>query len=382
MPMCNSNKVVAKYSIGRLVFLCLLAISCKESEIVFIIPIADEEIFQKVQQMSAKAEEVWPGYDYIRTKPAYLILKDDDGGNPRGYLLNPVLPFPAGSKKVSDGQSFGLMLYRNDDFIADAELILGEFGIYDFDNLTINGEKYFLMRQRKKSDYTFYEKFKNVDGNWFSLILIHEVFHTYQINEWQFPTGGVQDFNNYPLTTDVLTYELALFDLMKTAPQIKGATAAKEALAKYLVLLEQLIAIDPSPNELILNTSNFEQWLEGSARYTEHFSALQSIYPTINGDPTHAWGTYLDEVTTGELIRSIFVKRIWYHVGAGAIHLLKEAGVPVQQKMMLGVTLQSMASELLNLSDQQKQDILSNLTVTFEWRNYYAIRATYLRGLL
>lgn len=372
---------LSKSTIGRLIFISLLAIACKESEVIFTIPTTDEAIFRKVQQMSDKAEEVWPGYNYINTKPAYLILKDDDGGNPRGYLLNPVLPLPAGSRKVADDQSFGLMLYRKDDFIADAEVILGEFGIYDFDNLTINGEKYFLMRQRKKSDYTFYEKFKDVDGNWFPLILIHEVFHTYQINEWQFPTGGIQDFNNYPLTTDVLTYELALFDLMKTAPQIKGATAAKEALGKYLVLLEQLISIDPSPNELILNTSNFEQWLEGSARYTEDFSALQSIYPTINGDPTHAWGTYLDELTSGELIRSIFVKRIWYHVGAGAIHLLKEAGVPVQQKMMQGITPQSLASALLNLSDQQKQDILLNLTSAFGW-NAYTSRATYLHSLL
>lgn len=369
------------YSKGGVIgFVFALALSCSDPETNTAIPAADEVIFNKVRQTADNVEEVWPGYDYLRTKSAYLILTDEDGTNARGYLLNPTQPAPAGSVKVPDSQSFGFALYRNNDFIGDANTLLGEFGIFNFEDLRINGAKYFLMRQRKKADYTFYEEFKNVGGNWFPLILIHEFFHTYQINEWTFPSNTTQDFLNYPLTPEILTYKLALFDLMKTATQIKGETAAKAALEKYLVLLEQMIVLDPTPNKLVLGTSGFEQWLEGSARYTEHMSALLSIYPTIDSDPTHSWGKYLDEATTGELIRSIFVKRIWYHVGAGAIHLLKEANVPVQ-KLMQGVTPYTLAAETLNLSTQQKQTILSSLTSSAAW-NAYQSKAVYLYSLL
>lgn len=354
--------------------------SCQENEPLRI-PSEDLIIFDKLKQLFHEAEIVWSGYDYIRTKPAYIILRDDDGSNPRGYLLNPVGSVE-GSIKLNVDQSFGLNLYRNDKFIKDANDVLGEDGLFNFGDLfSINGTPFFLIRSKSKEQYTFYDDFKNVNDNWVPLIMVHEMFHTYQIAKWSYPQEGTQDFLNYPLTIDVMTYELALFDLMKSAHLVNGQVQAREKLAQYIVLFEEMIAHDPSSLLIVKNMGTFQQFLEGSARYVEHFAAHNSIYPSINEDPTHGWGAYLDGLNSGDLVRHIFAVRAWYHVGSGVIHLLNEVGEPVHDRMMNGETPYDISVDLLELTDLEKDTIREQLVNGLGW-NAYVLKATYLHSLL
>lgn len=356
--------------------------SCDREEAAFTIPDEDEKVFEKVRRLADEAEKQWPGFDYVRTRASYVILRDQDGAHPRGYLVSPTLSVPEGSLKVSEGQSFGLTVYRNDSFLELAHDVLGEDGLFDYgDNFSIEGVPHFLLRSKRQEDYTFYDDFKGVNGNWIPLIMVHEMFHTYQIATWQYPPDALQDFYGYPLTIDVMTYELALFDLMSKAHQVTGPVSAREFLARYVVLFEELSNLDPSSLPLIKSMGGYQQFLEGSARFVEHFGAGATIYPDINLDPTHGWDAYLGSLTAGNQIRHIFAVRAWYHIGSGVLHLLKEAGVPFQNRMSDGITPYDIASDFLDLSSEEKSLLHAQLISELGW-NAYVSKATYLYGLL
>lgn len=365
-----------------LVGITMVCHSCETKEEEFTIPEEDEIVFEKVRRLADEAEKKWPGFDYVRSRPFYLILRDQDGANPRGYLVSPSLPVPGGSVKVGEGQSFGLALYRNDSFLEQAYDVLGVDGLFNFgDQFSIQGFPHFLLRSKPMVDYNFYDDFKGVDGNWIPLILVHEMFHTYQLTAWKYPPDAVQDFLGYPLTVDVMTYELALFDLMNQAHHVTGPEAAREFLARFVVLFEELADRDPSSLPLIESMGSFQQFLEGSARFVEHFSAAATIYPNINLDPTHGWNAFLGSLTTETQIRHVFAIRAWYHIGSGVIHLLKEAGAPFHHLMSDGITPYAIASGFLNLSAEEKSLLHSQLISKVGW-NAYVLKATYLHSLL
>ena len=371
----------------KLLFLAVLlwlivVVSCSEKEAEIEVSSDDKLVFETLYKLAVKAESLWPGFDYVRSKPSYLILRNSDGDKPRGYLLNPVHPLPAGSIPLSMDKSGGLIVYRNDNYFSAAYDALGEDGLFDFGaNFSIDGVPYFLLRSKPLVEYTFYDVFKSNNGGWVPLVVVHELFHTFQIAEWTYPTAGGQDFYGYPLTVDVMTYQLALFALMKEAHTVTGDVQAREYLAKYIVLFEKMIEVDPTSVLLVRNMGIFQQFLEGPARYVEHFGAAGSIYPDIQSDPTHGFDDYIDAITTPEPIRHVFAVRTWHHAGAGAIHLLKEAGVPVHDLMKQGKTPWDLALELVPMTNAEKVLIHDQLTSALGW-NAYVVQATYLYSLL
>lgn len=355
--------------------------SCHDSDISLAIPKQDAVVLEKIALMGTEANVLWPGYDFVFTQPIYLVLRDDDGSNARGYFINPKHELASTSHKVDEAQSASLEIYADDSYLNDAAEILGEDGAFSFVDLSIDGSTYMLVRSKPKEEYTFYDQFKDFDNSWIVLLTIHEAFHINQINSWTFPPDASQEFANYPLTLDVLTYELGLFNFMIDTYSITQTNDAKQALKKYVVLFEKLTQVDQTSNFTLTRMANLTQFIEGSARYVEHFSALNSIYPGISSDPTHGWKDRLYDLNTGELIRHVFAMRTWYHVGAGAIHLLKLSGVAVDEKLEQGNNVYQLASELANLSPQEKAEILNQIEKEPNWQEIQS-KALYLHGLL
>jgi hypothetical protein len=375
---------------SRKYFYCLLlvAFSCSESERPDTILASDVLTFQKISDMIGQAELIWPGYNYLSTRGSYVILTEDDGSEPRGYFLNPSAEVANESTKITAAESAGLNLYRNDSYLKQSfsDAVLGETGLFKFYSLVIKGQSYFVIRSIPDDRISFYDAYKNADNNWLPLVMIHEVFHMYQIDEWTEPSDAVQDFFGYPLTEELILYELAIIDLMTEAHQITGETAAHSLLQKFIALYEKMISVDPTEEMIVRKMGSYQMFIEGSARYVEHYSAKNSIYPTINEDPTHGWRKFIYEMdeSTVDLnlnIRRAFAFRIWYHTGSGVINLLKEAGVSIEDRMAAGVTPYELALEEVELTTEQKEAIVAEMVSAPGW-SAYVQKANYLHGLL
>ena len=347
---------------------CMFSCNDEESKN-FAAPDEDVVLFDKIQRMGAEAEKTWPGYDYYRTLPSYIILSDEFEGNKRGYLLNPPEPIPAGSKKLNIEQSKGLNIYRNDKFLAQANTFLNGpvFNFYDF---KIDDNVYFLIKDKKGVSTTlpFYDQFMDVDDNWLTLTYIHEMFHVYQFATWTFPEDTEQNFTDYPVTGEIATVELALFDLMENV-SVTSATSSEERkaqLAKFVVLMEELFRVDPS-NGIVEKMVPMELFLEGSARYMEHYSSLNTIYPTVDSDVTHGWTDYIENINPS-VVRHFLSIRVWYHVGSGVLYQLKQEGVDFEPMIEDGETAYSITRDYLNLTEAEKANILSVLKSSDEWK--------------
>lgn len=346
--------------------------SCNDEESkTLTVPDEDVVLFDKIKRMGAEAEKTWPGYNYYRTLPSYIIFSDEFEGNKRGYLLNPTEPIPAGSKKISTEQSKGLNIYRNDKFLAQANTFLNGpvFNFYDF---KIDGNVYFLIKDKKGVSTTlpFYDQFMDVDDNWFSLTYIHEMFHVYQFATWTFPEGTEQNFTDYPVTDEIAAVELALFDLMKDVSVTASVSSEdrRSQLAKFVVLMEELFRVDPT-NGIVEKMVPLELFLEGSARYMEHYSSLNTIYPTVDADVTHGWADYIENISPS-VVRHFLSIRVWYHVGSGVLYQLKQEGVDFQPMVESGETAYSVARDYLNLTETEKMDILSAIKSSDDWKAF------------
>lgn len=355
--------------------LLLIIISCSDDNAAaeepapYVAPAEDVAVFDKIQKLAVKAEETWPGFDYYKTQPAYLLLSNETETEYRGYIFNPPDGMPDDAQKVNEEQSRGMNIYRSDKLNGLALNVLKN-GTFDGNNFKIAGIKTFLIKDPKKpSALQFYDDFKDVDDNQTALLFIHEWFHVFQFDEWTFPPNTGQDFANYPVNEEIMTIELALFDLMKTLPDVSNTTARKDHLAKFVSLLDELFKVDPSSTQIVKKMVLVELFLEGSARYMEHYSALQTIYPTIDSDLTHAWGAFLPSMPPG-IVQHFLSVRVWYHVGSGALFLLQKEGVDITTKTENGETAYSLAKQHLGITAEQQAEIVEELKASSEWSGY------------
>ncbi|HYC83807.1 MAG TPA: hypothetical protein VEB86_01240 [Chryseosolibacter sp.] len=353
---------------SRLLCLLLITLACEEQkEPTFNVPADDIIQFGKIKELGEEAAKLWPGYDFYRTRPAYIILTDGNGNSARGYVLNPPSP-PAGSIKLSEEASHGLDLYSNNDLLASAQAYLGSTLAFLPSTMKVDGVTYFLIKDTKsKGALPFYYDFMDQFDNWLPILTVHEMFHVYQFDQWTFPSDTEQDFNNYPINEDIIALELALFDLMKTVPDVQTPEERKVYLSKFVVLLEELFRVDPTTNNLIQRMVPLELFLEGTARYMEHYACLSTIFPTVDQDVTHGWDEYLATISSDQLIKHIFSIRVWYHVGSGVLRLLEQSDVNFVNGIENGETPYSIAATHVGLTAEEKTDILADIQSTPEW---------------
>jgi len=335
----------------------------------------EPKAINKIYAIADEAERLWPGYSLLKTEP--LILLFNDGGTTRAYLLNATGSLPAGSIHVNSSAVAGKIIYRCDPLVEEIESANDGF-IALFGQVTLGGQRYYFASDAYRSGNPYFS-FANRDDNFFPLLAVHEMFHYYQFDyaSWDL-SAWRQDYFGFPQTKEIIELSLLLFDTMMDAYNGEQSVAFLE---KYVSIRAMQMQVDPSAEQLIQHQAVVTDAVEGSARYVEQFSALRTVYPNINHDPTHTMKAQLDTVTNAILARQILVQRVPYHVGAIAIKILIDSGVNVQEALRQGETPYSLARAYLGKTDDYYDQVLFDLIAGVDWPAYQA-RAAVLEGIL
>ncbi|MEQ9301780.1 MAG: hypothetical protein RIF33_24580 [Cyclobacteriaceae bacterium] len=326
--------------------------------------------FSNITNVAAEAQRLWPTYDYLSTFPILLLLDDPDISTTQGYILNAPDPIPQGSELVSESQTAGYDAYRNSDMAQLAIQELGEFGRFLFE-FPYEGTVYFVVYDKPLKGY-FYDDYKNLTGGWVSMILAHELFHKFQLKQWQISQEWIQNTQDYPFETELLAWHLYYYDLMADAHLASNATEAESYARRYVAAMTKMHSLDPSEEQLVTAMGTYQELFEGSARYIETYSVLPEVFPGVHQDPTHGWRDILYNATEEGTVRTAIAFRLWYHSGAAATHLLQLMEVDVQSQYVNFVTPFELASQRLNLNDATLSEIQAQITNDASWSSYEA----------
>lgn len=228
------------------------------------------EIFYISQQCS---EKIWGGSYQLHKIPTYVAnIGSNAGGSGkgvRGFLINHPNP-PQGSTLVDTKSVFGIPnVYAYDGAIKD----ITQPG-FMFD-LTVNNVSAYAFSYGT-SDFFI----DPTQGNEVFALYVHEGFHRVQDFEeaWTYP-NGIQDPTGYPYNVEQLT--LSLLEDAVLIDGYKEKITAEQALQWFYAIRKERIKIDNSPNKLIQALENFQEWLEGTAMYSEmlYLNLLKIPYP-------------------------------------------------------------------------------------------------------
>ncbi|MCK6510388.1 hypothetical protein L6R29_10520 [Myxococcota bacterium] len=228
------------------------------------------EIFYLSQQCS---EKIWGGSYQLHKVPTYIANigsnEPGSGKGVRGFLINHPNP-PQGSTLIDTKSVFGIPnVYAYDGAIKD---ITPPGFMFD---LPINNTPVYAF-----SYGTSHATINPTTGNQAFALYVHEGFHRIQDFEeaWKYPQG-IQDPTGYPYDTEQLTLAL-LEDAILTDGHNEKITA-EQALQWFYAARKERIKLDNSPNKLIQSLENFQEWLEGTAMYSEilYLNLLKIPYP-------------------------------------------------------------------------------------------------------
>lgn len=345
-------------------FLILFACSDNDQEQTILLNSLEATLLEKLATISQSAESYFDGYDYMTTHPIYVIVKTDLNDAWHGYFINPSKAH-TGSVKLTDAQSYGMSIHRNDAFVEAALTELGG-GLFRF-YATIDQEEYFLAQYEQGSWTHPYLQYKDRDSNLLPGLIVHEVLHIYQLNNWNYQLE--QNLPEYPLTQETLELHLLLHDLMKDAYFIPESQY-DEYLRYYVAIWSELIRIDPSDRRYTETMGIVQELTEGSARYIEHFALAESFFPGINDDPTHGWAAFVENPSSKLELRQALIWRGFYHQGAIATRMLKKAGLPIETEFARGQTPYHVAKSHLALSENELKSTLATAKSLVNWGDY------------
>ena len=352
-------------------FFALLAItSCKdkENEEPGITLGSDEEsILLKVGYMAQNVQGKWGDFDYFSHYPIYVIIRSTGTSDYHGYIINPPQPEPENLVEIE--LESNLTFYRADDLLSEVYRQIDSIQYVSY-GLGLQGAPYFFIQQKDESS-NFYDDYKNQDLNWLPLVLTHDLFHAFQFAEWSFPMVENVSFYDFPIEEDLMSLSMLLSEIMAQAHTVEDQESAETYLKYYLAIKSALDSTDNTDEKLFTRSSSLKEYIEGSARYVEQFTALNSINTGINSDPTHGWQNHMmTGVSDSTSLRIVMERQIWYHIGAGLIHLLDQLHIPFEQQMMSGEVPYQIAVQHLNLSQEELMCNLEEAKLLVNWDLY------------
>lgn len=362
--------------------LASIAIGCQQEEnIMTSLERPDAEVLEKLSKAYPQFPALWSGYD-PGGMPQYLVFPDDSGTPVRGYLMAPgVEDFPQGTESLDGYQTYGLQLRRNQQLFSQTETLRDVGGGLLFPGHQAGSTFYFAFRHSATPGPLEYLNFKIKNNNWVPLFSTHELFHAFQAAQGWNKAGQKFNVNGYPLTEEMIALHLYLWDLARDAYSITTMEGRTMFLKRYAALRYTLKQLDPSADQLVTSMGDYQELLEGSARYVEHFGAIATYAPELTADPTHGWDGILNSDPTKSEIRNAFSHRIGYHVGAIVTRFLLAANVDVAGKYPMGKTPYLLTRELLIFSDD---DLEAEMNAIYSSPDFtlYATRAAELYAIL
>lgn len=328
-----------------------------------------------------KMDTFWQGFDYLRTYPIYILTSENEG-----VFINPPASELTNSRKLFneiDGFE-GLDMYRNNDLLAYAQVEL-EGGSFFRPYAEFNGFNLYLYDISEEPSSGFYDGYKNRNGYFHVSIFYHELFHVYQdVNgDLFYGESFPNSFFDFPITEETLPLLILLFDVMIDAYDVGTEAEQRKHLGYYVSIANSLEKIDTTENKLIRNFGFATEKSEGSARYIEVFSTLNTLNNNTIEDPTHGYKVYADTEIIGSLqLRQVYGRRLFYHTGAGVLHLLHQLQLNSIEASYLIPSNKpyDVADSFLSLSASEKEVLLEEAKGLYNWEDIL-VRADYLLSL-
>ncbi len=343
--------------------LCLLLLACSsddDPQLFFEPSEFDSNVLNKLAESTPLVATYFEGYDFPLTRPYFILMDHTASGETTGYIVNPAFEIPASQRVNTSGE---IEIYRYDEIVAQAKEDM-QGGLFAF-SYVINGVSHFLANYTVKDG--FYWEYKDKDFNAVPGLVIHEMMHMYQFESWTFPGTNTQ--GEYPLSEEIVTWHLLLYDLMSAAYKVEAEDYDK-FLGYYVAIWDRLLSLDNTDEQVMLNQGHGIEFIEGPARYVEHFILKDTFYPSINDDPTHGWRNALATATDAPTLQQGLLRRGFYHQGAIAIHMLKTRGVNVEDQLISGTTPFETARQYLNMSSTDLETALADAQAQVNWDQY------------
>ena len=329
---------------------------------------ADNAFFRKLYTIYFISKhchnQLWGGGYQLHKVPTYLVNvgKSNTGtsAGKKGLLINHPNP-PKGSILVSSKIVYGIPNVYRYDAAAKGVTAPG----FDF-GYKVGDTKMYAF------EYGSGQQGNVLNDNLTYALFVHEAFHRVQDYEekWKYPPGN-QDTSNYPLTSEILGLLLledtALFD------GVVGSSPPDDALKIYYAARTKRMQLDPNPNKLIKNLDNFQEWLEGTAMYSEmKYLALLKIAPSEknpNSIPGRLkyFSTLGSQATRQDLIDSLAAR--YYGSGAGVGVILDRLGDTSWKNLIRqGNTFYDIAKRrYASLNDSQLKQILEQAKTKYNY---------------
>ncbi|GAB5401498.1 MAG: hypothetical protein Aureis2KO_30830 [Aureisphaera sp.] len=341
-----------------------------------------EELDYVTQLLQAEEamNEIWRDFDSFRSSPIFVVTGEEEG-----FYINPPDTQIAVNRPITyeiDGLN-SIPLYRNDLVRTYVQQNISSLLGYGFPNYAGN-DMFAFDTTHDIGDY-FYAQYKDRDGFYDVSVFYHELFHLYQSENADGYFGDeeyVQSLNRYPLTTETFPYILLLFDVMIDAHLAQTPEDQTRLLEYYVAIQYHLESIDPTEDDLIRNHGFFLEKLEGAPRYVEVFGTFYSLNNDTVEDPTHGFSQYAAEITARTEVRLLYARRMFYHTGAGAIHLMNSLGFEGLDDAFLvpSNTPYDIARDFLQMTDAEREAALESAKVDYPWQAYLE-RSEYLLSL-
>lgn len=343
---------------------------------------AELEYITNLLIVDEELDEMWPHFKSLREVPIYIITEEN-----QGIYINPSSTQLENSRAIYNdiGEFEKLNMYRNDTLLEFSKTNVVGIRFYNFVLYEDEWIYIYEMSEDIEAHNYFYNDYKNRNGLYHISVFFHELFHYYQgfqYGELWYDGNQVQDFNGYPLTEETLPLLLLLFDVMIDAHHAETYEEKLRLLKYYISIQHQLIEVDPTENNLIRNHGFVREKIEGSARYIEVFGTLTSINNNTIEDPTHGFKDFSDNISNRADMRWVYTYRMFYHTGAGAIHLLKELGYQnLDQAYLIPANKPyDIAKDFLNMTDVELEIFLQGAKTIYNW-DALVERSEYLLSL-
>lgn len=331
----------------------------------------DKAFFARLYEIYAVSqrchEKVWGGKYQLHLIPTYMVnIGSNQAGNGsgiRGFLVNHPKP-PAGSILVNSKQVYGIPnVYHYDAAMKGITPPGFDFGY------SVGSVKVYAFEYGTGDDWI-----NPLRGRDVFALFVHEAFHRIQDYEesWKYPNGN-QNTTGYPITPEGMA--LALLTDQSLIAAVTGKVAAEDALKTYYAVRKERIRLDTSTQKLVQALDNFQEWLEGTAMYTETLYMNLLGLPLSDENPNSVpgrlvfFGKLRPQDTRQNLLDTMSAR--FYATGAAVGILLDQVGDNTwKEEIRKGRTFYDIvATRYSSLDATQLTQILEQAKQKYEYTN-------------
>ena len=320
--------------------------------------ITDQIDLKHFEQLTTSANllnenNIWEGYPFSSYQH-YLIRLE--GNKPtKGFIINPSSSI-AGSQKVELASTSDMEVYRFDGIIKEAfEHLFAGNGLFDFD-YEINGDKYYLQ--------TYSEQ--DVEDGEALAVNVHENFHFYQFG-WAEKSSSFQDFDNFPVQRELLELQLLTVEILRGVEKVNDKAQLRDLLKQYVALRTEEIRLDPTQNGLITNHSNYQELVEGTAKYIEVKTLVNSsLFPNATFEFVNTATLDRNGITSKNSVRELMGQLVFYDTGSAVTYILAELGIDIK-RLENNQYPYDLATELLGMSSLESAQALEAAKMHSLW---------------